>query len=193
MPGHKIGYIRVSSAGQNIDRQLEDGEFDKVFTEKASAKNRKRPVLAECLEYLRKDDQLYVHSIDRLARNLVDLQNIITCLNGKGVAVNFCKEGLSFTGNDNPMNKLMLQMMGAFAEFERNLIHERQAEGIASAKKKGVKFGKEAKLTADQVNEVKKLVADRFSKAELAKKYNVSRQTIYNALKQAGSLLNDAK
>lgn len=182
MSGHKIGYIRVSSVGQNIDRQLDGVELDRVFTEKASAKNRQRPILEECLAYVRKGDQFYVHSIDRLARNLVDLQNIIIALNRKGVDVHFCKEGLSFTGNDNPMNKLMLQMMGAFAEFERNLIHERQAEGIASAKKKGVKFGKEPKLSPSEVEEVKELAKNRYSKTEIALKYKVSRQTIYNVL-----------
>jgi DNA invertase Pin-like site-specific DNA recombinase len=183
MAGHKVGYIRVSSMGQNTDRQLEGNEFVKVFTEKVSAKNRARPVLSECMEYLRRDDQLHVHSIDRLARNLRDLQNIITTMNKKGVSIHFHKEGLVFTGADNPMNKLMLQMMGAFAEFERNLIHERQAEGIANAKKRGVKFGKAAKLTSDQVTEVKDMVADRYSKTMIAEKFNVSRQTIYNVLK----------
>jgi len=181
--GHKIGYIRVSSVGQNTERQLDGITLEKVFKEKASAKNRKRPVLEDCLDYLRQGDELHVHSIDRLARNLVDLQQIITSLNGKGVGVYFHKEALAFTGSDNPMNKLMLQMMGAFAEFERNLIHERQAEGIASAKKNGVKFGKESKLTTEQTEEVKSMVADRYSKTDIAKKYNVSRQTVYNILK----------
>lgn len=183
MSGHKVGYIRVSSIGQNTERQLDGLELDRTFTEKISAKTRKRPVLEECLAYLRDGDQLHVHSIDRLARNLVDLQNIITGLNDKGVSVHFQKEGLSFTGADNPMNKLMLQMMGAFAEFERNLIHERQAEGIANAKKRGVKFGKAAKLTPDQVEEVKALVTERYSKTGLAARFGVSRQTIYNVLR----------
>ncbi len=183
MTGHKIGYIRVSSIGQNTERQLEGMTLERMFSEKISAKTRKRPVLSECLDYLRSGDELHVHSIDRLARNLVDLQNIITTMNNKSVSVHFHKEGLSFTGADNPMNKLMLQMMGAFAEFERNLIHERQAEGIASAKKRGVKFGKAPKLTPEQVAEVRTLIAARHRKVDLAKRFGVSRQTIYNALK----------
>lgn len=182
MSGHKIGYIRVSSIGQNVGRQLDGIKLDRRFEEKVSAKTKKRPILSECLDYVREGDELHVHSIDRLARNLVDLQTIISSLNEKGVSVHFHKENLVFTGADNPMNKLMLQMMGAFAEFERNLIHERQAEGIASAKKKGIKFGKAPKLTPDQVLEVKQLVADRYSKIEIAKRFNVSRQTIYNVL-----------
>lgn len=137
MIGQKVGYIRVSSVGQNTERQLEGEDLDRVFEEKISAKNANRPVLQDCMSYLRQGDQLHVHSIDRLARNLVDLQNIISTLNGIGVSVHFQKEGLHFTGADNPINKLMLQMMGAFAEFEGNLIHERQAEGIANAKKRG--------------------------------------------------------
>ncbi len=183
MSGQRVGYIRVSSIGQNSERQLADVKVDKIFEEKVSAKNRNRPVLLKCLEYLREGDQLHIHSIDRLARNLVDLQDIITQLNKKGVSVHFHKEGLDFTGNDNPMNRLMLQMMGAFAEFERNLIRERQAEGIAGAKKRGVKFGKTPALTPEQIEEVKAMVADRYSKTEIAKKFGVSRQTIYNVLK----------
>lgn len=104
-------------------------------------------------------------------------------MNGKGVSVHFQKEGMVFTGADNPMNTLMLQMMGAFAEFERNLIHERQAEGIANAKKRGVRFGKTPKLSPDQVVAVKTMVTERYSKTKIAEKFNVSRQTIYNVLK----------
>lgn len=185
MTGHKVGYIRVSSVGQNTERQLEGIDLHKSFTEKISAKTKKRPVLEDCLDFVREGDELHVHSIDRLARNLVDLQSIVTDMNKKGVSVHFHKEGLQFSGdNNNHMNKLMLQMMGAFAEFERNLIRERQAEGIAAAKKKGVKFGKAPKLTPDQITEVKAMAADRYNKTDIAKKFGVSRQTIYNVLKQ---------
>lgn len=108
MKGHCVGYIRVSSFGQNTDRQLLDISLDKIFEEKASAKDTNRPVLKDCLEYLREGDELHIHSIDRLARNLVDLQTIVSDLNGKGVSVVFHKENLTFTGNiENPMNKLM--------------------------------------------------------------------------------------
>lgn len=182
MSGHKIGYIRVSSIGQKTDRQLEGVKLDKKFEEKVSATTKNRPQLNDCLDYLREDDELHVHSIDRLARNLIDLQNIISSLNNKGVSVHFHKENLVFNGTENPMNKLMLQMMGAFAEFERNLIHERQAEGIINAKKKGIKFGKAPKLSPDQIKEMKQMVADRYNKTEIAKKFGVSRQTLYNVL-----------
>jgi DNA invertase Pin-like site-specific DNA recombinase len=183
MKGHCVGYIRVSSFGQNTDRQLDGVHLDKIFEEKVSAKDTNRPVLKDCLEYVREGDELHIHSIDRLARNLVDLQTIVSNLNGKGVSVVFHKENLTFTGNiENPMNKLMLQMMGAFAEFERNLIKERQREGIAQAQKKGIKIGRGRVLQDDQIQEIKCRVALGAIKAELAKEYKISRPTLYAAL-----------
>ena len=180
--GHNVGYVRVSSIAQNLDRQLNGIELDKVYTEKASAKDTKRPVLNDCIEYLRAGDTLHVHSIDRLARNLVDLQTIIHKLNGKKVSIRFHKENLEFTGNDNAISQLMLSMMGAFAEFERNLIKERQMEGIKIAQKKGVKFGRRKTLTGEQVLEIKNRIASGEKKTDLAKEYGVSRQTIYTAI-----------
>ncbi len=183
MKGQSVGYIRVSSYGQNTDRQLSEVLLDKVFEEKASAKDTMRPVLQECLDYLRNGDELHVHSIDRLARNLVDLQTIVSHLNGKGVLVVFHKENLTFTGsNENPMNKLMLQMMGAFAEFERNLIKERQREGIAQAQKKGTRIGRGRVLKDEQIQEIQGRVAGGAVKSSLAKEYKISRQTLYAAL-----------
>jgi len=181
--GHDVGYIRVSSFSQNTDRQLDGIELEKIFEEKASAKDAKRPVLQECIGYLRSGDCLHVHSIDRLARNLMDLQKIVQSLNEKGVSIKFHKENLTFSGsNDNPMNKLMLQMMGAFAEFERALIRERQREGIAQAKKAGKQIGRKKALDDEQVAEIKKRVGAGEAKSKLAKVYGVSRQTLYTAL-----------
>ena len=181
--GHDVGYVRVSSFSQNTDRQLDGIDLEKIFEEKASAKDAKRPILQECISYLRAGDCLHVHSIDRLARNLIDLQTIVTCLNNRGVSVSFHKENLTFTGSDiNPMNKLMLQMMGAFAEFERALIKERQREGIAQAQKKGVKIGRQPVLNDTQVKEIKLRVAGGETKSTLAKEYGISRQTLYSAL-----------
>lgn len=180
--GHNVGYVRVSSVGQNLDRQLDGINLDKVYTEKASAKDTKRPVLLECMDYLREGDTLHIHSIDRLARNLMDLQTIVKKLSTKGVSVYFHKENLVFTGDDNPMNKLMLQMMGAFAEFERNLIKERQLEGIKIALKKGVKFGRSKALNDKQVADIKERIANGEQKKSLAVEYNISRQTLYSAI-----------
>lgn len=180
--GKCIGYIRVSSTAQNTERQLADLELDKIFEDKVSAKDTKRAGLENCLEYLREDDVLHVHSIDRLARNLADLQKIVKSLLDKGVSVFFHKENLIFNGSEDAMARLMLQMMGAFAEFERSLIRERQREGIANAKAKGIKLGRKASLSKDQINEVKHMVSTGFSKSEIASRFGVSRQTIYNVM-----------
>ncbi len=136
MVGQQIGYIRVSSDGQNTARQLEGIKLDKDFIDTMTGSTKNRPQLEECLNYLRKGDTLHVHSIDRLARNLRDLQEIIEGLVVKGVGVQFHSEKLTFTGDDSPMATLTLQMMGAFAEFERTITRTRQREGIEAAPEK---------------------------------------------------------
>ena len=140
--GKLVGYRRVSTVDQKTDRQLEDMELDRVFEDKVSGATVKRPGLEQCLEYLREDDTLVVHSIDRLARSLGDLERMVQELNDRGVTIRFVKEGLVFgVGDESPMARLQLQMMGAFAQFERSLIKERQREGIAAAKAKGNSAG----------------------------------------------------
>ncbi|MFZ5773081.1 MAG: recombinase family protein [Thermodesulfobacteriota bacterium] len=177
MSGHHVGYIRVSTTDQNIDRQLDGLTLDRTFEEQISGKDRNRPRLQECLAYLRQGDTLHCHSIDRLARNLLDLQQIIDGLAGRGVAVRFEKEQLTFDGSGSPMQRLMLQLLGAFAEFERSMIRERQAEGIAAAQKKGRHLGAPRALTDQQVEEIRSRPMD--PSAALAAEYGVSRQTIY--------------
>ena len=178
----RVGYIRVSSVDQNTDRQLEGQELDKVFTDHASGKDTKRPQLRAALEYLREGDTLVVHSLDRLARNLQDLKNIVADLTGKGIQVQFVKQSLTFTGHDNPTSTLLLGLLGSVAEFERALIKERQREGIAIAKRKGVYKGRKPSLSATQVQDIRKRVAAGDRKAALAVEYKVSRQTLYSAL-----------
>jgi DNA invertase Pin-like site-specific DNA recombinase len=183
MKGQHVGYIRVSSMEQNTDRQLTDIELDKVFQDKASGKDAKRPELERCLNHLRAGDTLHVHSIDRLARNLKDLQEIVETLTNKGVTVKFHKECLTFEGSNNsPMQTLMLQMLGAFAQFERTLIKERQAEGIAAAKARGQKLGAPSKLTPEQIQEIKARAAAGEDKSKLAKEYAISRPTLYKVI-----------
>ena len=183
MKGHNIGYIRVSSGGQNTERQLADIPTDRVFEDKASGKNTDRPELARCLGHLREGDTLHVHSIDRLARNLKDLQTIVETLTKKGVSVNFHKENLIFeSSNSSPMHTLMFQMLGAFAEFERTLIKERQREGINAAKARGQKLGAPAKLTAAQVIELKERVSLGDDKSKIAKEFGISRPTLYKII-----------
>ncbi|MCE0017791.1 recombinase family protein (plasmid) [Klebsiella pneumoniae] len=127
MQGHRIGYVRVSSFDQNPERQLEQTQVSKVFTDKASGKDTQRPQLEALLSFVREGDTVVVHSMDRLARNLDDLRRLVQKLTQRGVRIEFLKEGLVFTGEDSPMANLMLSVMGAFAEFERALIRERQA------------------------------------------------------------------
>jgi len=138
MPGQRIGYVRVSSFDQNPERQLENISLNKVFTDKASGKDTKRPELEALLAFVREGDTVVVHSMDRLARNLDDLRRLVQMLTKRGIRIEFVKEGLHFTGEDSPMANLLLSVMGAFAEFERALIRERQREGLALACEFGI-------------------------------------------------------
>lgn len=182
MTGQDIAYIRVSTVEQNTARQLDGMEFKRTFTDKASAKDTKRPALRECLDFVREGDTLHIHSTDRLCRNLRDCQDLLDVLTAKGVTVKFHRENLTFSGQDDSMSKLMLQMMGAFAEFERNLLRERQAEGIAKAKAAGKYKGRKRALDADQVAEIRARLGNGESKAALATEFGVSRQTLYATL-----------
>jgi DNA invertase Pin-like site-specific DNA recombinase len=134
------------------------------------------------LDWVREGDTVRVASLDRLARNLDDLRRLVSELTAAGVRVEFLKEGLTFTGEDSAMSKLLLSVMGAFAEFERSLIRERQAEGIALAKARGVYRGRAKALTPDQVADARQRIADGVPKAVVARDLGVSRQTLYSAL-----------
>ena len=177
--GKRVGYIRVSSVDQRELRQLDGVSLDKQFSDKASGKNTKRPQLQAALEYLRDGDVLVVHSMDRLARNLDDLRKIVLNLTERGVVVEFEKEKLTFTSEANAMSKLLLSVMGAFAEFERSLIKECQREGIAVAKRAGVYKGRKPSLTPERVTELRACVAAGEKKAVLAREFGISRETLY--------------
>lgn len=178
--GQTVGYVRVSSIGQNDARQLDGITLDKTFTDKASGKNTERPQLQALLEFVREGDTVLVHSMDRLARSLRDLEAIVTGLTGRGVSVSFVSQGMTFTGDDSPMNTLMLQMLGAVSQFERSLILERQREGIAVAKAKGgVYLGRKPSLDAAGVAELRALVSQGMPKAQIAAQLGISRTTLY--------------
>jgi DNA invertase Pin-like site-specific DNA recombinase len=177
--GQVVGYRRVSSVDQNEARQLEGIDLDKVYTDKASGKDTKRPQLERALEFLREGDVLVVHSMDRLARNLDDLRRIVLTLTKRGVSVQFMKESLTFTGEANAMAQLLLSVMGAFAEFERSLIRERQREGIALAKKKGVYKGRKPSLSAERAADLRKRARNGENKAALAREFGISRAALY--------------
>jgi DNA invertase Pin-like site-specific DNA recombinase len=183
MQGQRIGYVRVSSFDQNPDRQLEDVPVDKTFTDKASGKDTQRPQLDALLGFVREGDTVLVHSMDRLARNLDDLRRLVQTLTKRGVRVEFVKEHLTFTGEDSPLANLMLSVMGAFAEFERALLRERQREGIALAKQRGVYRGRKKSLAPAQVAELRQRAAAGEPKATLARALGISRETVYQYLK----------
>jgi DNA invertase Pin-like site-specific DNA recombinase len=179
----RVGYIRVSSLGQNPVRQLESVKADTVFTDTVSGKSTDRPQLQAMLRFARAGDTIIVHSMDRLARNLEDLRRLVRELTGRGVCVQFMKEQLTFTAENSPMATLLLSVLGAFAEFERALIRERQAEGIALARARGAYRGRRPSLSSDQAETVRARAAAGEPKASLARELGISRQTLYAYLR----------
>jgi DNA invertase Pin-like site-specific DNA recombinase len=177
-----VGYVRVSSQGQNTARQLAGLKLDKEFVDMVTGSNRDREGLKECMAYVREGDQLVVDSIDRLARNLLDLQEIINSLVEKGVSVKFIKENLTFNAHKDPMATLTLQIMGAFAEFERTMIRSRQREGIDAANKAGKHLGRPPMVDSKFIKTAKEKRDANQSIRSIAKDMNVSRATIYKAL-----------
>ena len=147
-----IGYIRVSTANQNTERQLDGIKLDKVFTEKQSGISKDREQLKAMIDYVRKGDIVFVHSIDRLGRSLIDLKDIVEQLKNKGVSVVFHKNKLEFMADkSNSTHELMFNILASFAQFERDMIKERQAEGIEKAKAKGVYKGKPRKVKDNKI------------------------------------------
>ena len=185
--GHVVGYLRVSSLDQKELRQLEGVTLDKRFVDKASGKDLHRPELQQLTAYVREGDTVVCHSMDRLARNLDDLRRVVVGLTDRGVHVRFEKENLTFTGQDSPMSHLLLSVMGAFAQFERDLIRERQREGITLAKlREGAYIGRKHSLDPAQAKELRRRVDAGESKTALAVELGISRQTIYRYAAGAG-------
>jgi len=182
--GQRIGYVRVSSGDQNPERQLDGETLDRVFVERASGKDTMRPKLQELLEYARAGDTVMVHSMDRLARNVDDLRRLVQTLTAQGIGVEFRKENLAFTGNDSSMSHLMLTVLGAVAQFERDLIRERQREGIALAKAMGVYRGRKKALSHMRAAELVGRAVPGQCKASLAREFGISRETLYQYLRQ---------
>lgn len=183
MTGQRIGYVRVSTLDQSTARQLDRVQLDRVFEDKASGKDTTRPELENMIGFARDGDTVLVHSMDRLARNLEDLRAIVRRLTAKKVRVEFVKEQLTFTGDDNAMATLLLNVMGAFAEFERSLIRERQREGITLAKQRGAYRGRTRSLDAEKAAELREKAAAGVPKAALARQYGISRETVYAYLR----------
>lgn len=182
-----VGYVRVSSLDQNPERQLEELkglQVEKIFVDKQSGKDIERPELQKMLAFVREGDVLIVHSLDRLARNLADLLTMVQELTDRGVSVRFINEKLDFDAGkeSSPMAKLMLSMVGAFAEFERSMIKRRQAEGIALAKARGVYKGRQRSVTDEQIDTIKTMIDQGVPMAVAARKVGISRTTAYKYL-----------
>ncbi len=185
--GQSVGYLRVSSLDQKELRQLDGIHLEKRFVDKASGKDLHRPELEQLTSYVREGDTIICHSMDRLARNLDDLRKVVLGFTDRGVHVRFEKENLTFTGEDSPMSHLLLSVMGAFAQFERDLIRERQREGIALAKlREGAYVGRKHCLNPTQAKELRLRVAAGESKTALAGELGISRQTLYRYAAGAG-------
>jgi DNA invertase Pin-like site-specific DNA recombinase len=179
---NKIGYTRVSTIDQNTDRQ-DLGDISRLFEDKASGANADRPALNDMLAFIREGDEVVVFSIDRLARNLRDLESIILEINSKGASVTFLTERLTFSGSDDAMSTLMLQMMGSFAQFERSMIRKRQAEGIAVAKGKGVYQGRKPSIDRDAITN---MLNAGSPVTAVAKALGISRQSVYRIRDEVG-------
>lgn len=187
MKGQIIGYARVSSADQNLARQLEQlnaEHLDKIFEDKASGVTTDRPAFQQMMEYVREGDTVIVCSMDRLARNLADLLNITKELQTKGVSIKFLKESicLDASGNDAAMTKLLTSMLGAVAEFERSMIRERQREGIELAKKRGVYKGRKP-TNPELIQKAREQINQGVPLAKVAREIDIARSTLYRQLK----------
>lgn len=175
------GYKRVSSFGQNLDRQ--DFPCTEEFVETISGATKDRPELDRMIKWVRKGDEVHVWSIDRLARDLRDLQDIVQAINDKGASVKFLSENLTFSANDDdPFARLQLNLLGSFASFERSIIRKRQAEGIAKARERGVYKGRKATI---DVTEIKLLKDQGLGATAIAKKLNIARASVYRVMQSA--------
>lgn len=186
MGGQIVGYVRVSAADQSLDRQVEAlGQCYKIFTDKISGKSRaKRYALTDLLEYIRDGDTVRVASMDRLGRDTRDLYNLVAEMTDKGAAVEFVNESITVNRDGaSPLDSLMLGILAAFAEFERKRIRERQAEGIALAKAKG-KYVQQPKLGDKEIEQAQAMIDMGIPKTQVASTLEVSRQTLYNALRR---------
>ena len=174
-------YKRVSTVEQNLDRQLHGELFDREFVEKVSGKDANRPELQSLLSVLRSGDEVHVHELSRLARNTKDLLNIVEKVLSKDASIKFHKERLDFIAGEDrpPVQELMLSLLAAIAQFERDLLLQRQREGIALAKLRGAYKGRQSRFTNDEIEKIRNDFRLAKNKAELAKKWGISRAYLY--------------
>ena len=183
-----IAYIRVSTIEQNESRQVEAMKkynIQKWYVEKASAKDTNRPKLREMLDFAREGDVIHVHDFSRLARSTKDLLEIVEMLAKKGISLQSNKEQID---TSNSTGKLMLTMIGAIAEFERNTLLERQREGIAVAKREGKYKGRKPIRIPDMQMYYQKYMSREVSKVQLARDLHISRPTLDKLLKAEATI-----
>ena len=179
----KIGYARVSTGEQNPDLQIDAlraAGCERIFTDKASGANAKRSELAKCLKALTAGDTLTVWKLDRLGRSLHDLIGLLDELKARGVAFQSLTEAID---TSTPTGRAMWQMVGILAELERSLIQERTKAGREAAKARGVKMGRKAKLTPQQIDHARKLIEQGEHHDRVAKSLGVSRRTLYRGIR----------
>lgn len=178
-----VGYIRVSTTEQSTERQLDGIALDKVFTDTCSGSTMERPQLRIALEVLRPGDTLWVHSVDRLSRSLVDLLALMKDLNGRGIAVRFVKDGALYC-DGTAASDLQLGILAVVAQFERARLLERQAEGIAKAKAKGkYKGGTSDRTKRNDDAAIRTAVESGLSYRATAAHLGVSLSTVQRAMR----------
>ncbi|ULU23192.1 recombinase family protein [Dyella terrae] len=182
-----VGYARVSSAGQSLDVQrdkLKGFGCTRIFSEKRSGRQAdSRPELQACLQFVRDGDTLVISRLDRMARSILDLSKIADLLKKKGVTLKVLDQAIDTSTSEG---MLMFSLLGAFAQFENDIRAERQTDGIAKAKEKGVTFGRKRALTPEQCKRIRTLrEEERFSVPQLAERFNVGPATIYRALQES--------
>ena len=179
-----FNYIRVSTILQNTERQLPSVECDRVYLDKLSGKDTHRAQYQLMMSNLRSGDVVNVHSLDRVGRNTKDILNLVEQVKEIGASIKFHKENLTFDGTSNDLySDLLLTILSGFAQFERNIILERQREGIAIAKAKGKYKGAKRKLTDEQLNELKIDFDKGIPKTQIAEKYGITRSYVYQLVR----------
>ncbi len=174
-------YKRVSTVDQNLDRQLLNQKCDREYVEKVSGKDINRPQLQALLQNIREGDVVHVHEMSRLARNTRDMLGIVQQIVDAGGCIKFHKENLEFKAEKkNPFQSLMLNLLSSIAQFERDLLLERQREGIAIAQKAGKYKGRRSKFSKEDIATINKEFQASSNKAKLAKKWGISRQYLYS-------------
>ena len=180
-----FNYIRVSTILQNTERQLLAVPCDRVYEDKLSGKDTNRPQFQLMMSNLRSDDVVNVHSLDRVGRNTKDILEIVETIKSIGATIHFHKENLKFDGSKSDLySDLMLTILSGFATFERNIILERQREGIEIAKQKGKYKGGKQKFDVEQKNRIKELVEEGVSISSVCRTMNCSRPTIYKVINE---------